>query len=196
MQTRCPWRNPWRGISQTSRRSITPVGVDIIYRPGASAGRTARHATNGSGVVAEIGKHVENGGNAKQDGSGASAEHGSANVSGAEVMITGNAGNVDRPGPPHSGPFQLKTTKNARRSRSRPCDAKQSTLLYAYALYAQGRHRGTKCELIFQEYSGSSPSRAFWQPARRRIDHCVIPATATLPTIAPRMGVCAGAALR
>ncbi len=93
----CPWRNLWRGIRRTSRRSITLAGVGIIYRPAASAGRTARHATNASGGVAAIGKLGASGGNARQGGSGANEEHGSANVSGDEDMTTVIAGNMKWP---------------------------------------------------------------------------------------------------
>lgn len=89
----CPCRNLWRGIRRTSRRSITLAVVDIIYRPAASAGRTARRATNASGVVVEIGKRAASGGNARQGGSGKSVERGNANVSGDEDMTTVIAGN-------------------------------------------------------------------------------------------------------
>ncbi len=62
--------------------------------PGASAGRTARHATNASGGVAAIGKLGASGGNARQGGSGKSVERGNANVSGDEDMTTVIAGNM------------------------------------------------------------------------------------------------------
>lgn len=90
----CPWRNLWRRTPQTSRRSITLAVVDIICRHAASAGRTARHATNASGGVAAIGKLGASGGNARQGGSGKSVERGNANVSGDEDMTTLIAGNM------------------------------------------------------------------------------------------------------
>ena len=46
--------------------------VDTICRRVASAGQTARRATNASGVVAGIGKRAASGENAKQGGSGTS----------------------------------------------------------------------------------------------------------------------------
>ncbi len=149
----CPWRNLWRGIRQTSRRSITLAGVGIIYRLAAFAVQTARHATNASGVVAEIGKRAASGENARHDESGTSVEHGSANVSGAGGMITESAGNITGLGPPHSGPFQLETTKDARCSRSQQRGAKQSTLLCTCALCAEGRHRGHNANLSFENIS-------------------------------------------
>ncbi len=72
--------------------------VDTICRRVASAGQTARRATNASGVVAGIGKRAASGENAKQGGSGTSGGLGNASVNGEEAdTTTGIAGNMFGP---------------------------------------------------------------------------------------------------